>query len=265
MTPMSSIRFRRVHARFSRFLKNQTDGLRQSGLRIHLHLSRLGALGGILMLLEGCCPSIPFEKPKGITLEAITIMAAPCANHNAPTTLDLAIVYDQTLSDALHKMQAEEYFSRIEQLRYDNRDLIYIWRWEITPGEIIRNFSPPANKDKAWGAFVFARYPNAGDHRASLGSEMKAVTITLKGTEMEIAQTPLSQTPPCDQEPPQKPEAKHAKAPPLKCLTAPCPPPQLGDCLPPYPQGKVVILNQSTPENGLIERDYLRTTLPKSL
>lgn len=100
-----------------------------------------------------------------LSIDTVSIYTDPDANQNSAIAVDLVIVYDQELEKILGQMSAAKYFSSSKQLLLDNPTLLDIWHWELVPGQIVQNFSPPQEEGDAYAAYVFANYLTPGDHR----------------------------------------------------------------------------------------------------
>lgn len=109
--------------------------------------------------------SCTIEDLPELSIDTVSIYAEPDANQNSAIAVDLVLVYNQDLLKTLGKMSAAAYFSSSKQLLLDNPTLLDIWHWELVPGQVVENFSPPQDKGDAYGAYVFANYLTPGDHR----------------------------------------------------------------------------------------------------
>jgi type VI secretion system protein len=109
--------------------------------------------------------SCTIEDLPELSIDTVSIYAAPDANHNSAIAVDLVLVYNQELLKTLGKMSAGKYFASSKQLLLDNPSLLDIWHWELVPGQIVEGFKPPQDKGDAYGAYVFANYLTPGDHR----------------------------------------------------------------------------------------------------
>ncbi len=109
--------------------------------------------------------SCTIEDMPELSIDTVSIYADPDANQNSATAVDLVLVYNQELLKTMGTMSAGKYFASSKQLLLDNPSLLDVWHWELVPGQIVDNFSPPQDKGDAYGAYVFANYLTPGDHR----------------------------------------------------------------------------------------------------
>lgn len=100
-----------------------------------------------------------------LSIDTVSVYTDPDANQNSAIAVDLVIIYDQELEKTLGQMSAAKYFASSKQLLLDNPSLLDIWHWELVPGQIIQDFSPPQEQGDAFAAYVFANYLTSGDHR----------------------------------------------------------------------------------------------------
>ena len=119
-----------------------------------------------------------------LTIESVSIYTDPDANQNSATAVDLVIIHDEELVKILGQLSAEKYFGASRQLLLDNPTLLDIWHWELVPGQIVQDFSPPQEEGPAFAAFVFANYLTPGDHRLKVSPE-GIVKILLTRTDLK--------------------------------------------------------------------------------
>ncbi len=116
---------------------------------------------GIGLALAACTNEVLPE----LSIDSVSIYTDLDANQNSATAVDLVIIYDQELVKLLGQMSAAKYFSSSKQMLLDNPTLLDVWHWELVPGQIVQDFSPPQEKGNAYAAYVFANYLTPGDHR----------------------------------------------------------------------------------------------------
>jgi type VI secretion system protein len=119
-----------------------------------------------------------------LIIESFSIYTDPDANQNSATAVDLVIIYDPELVKILGQLSADKYFGASRQLLLDNPSLLDIWHWELVPGQIVQDFTPPQEEGPAFAAFVFANYLTPGDHRLRVSPE-GIVKILLTRTDMK--------------------------------------------------------------------------------
>jgi len=114
----------------------------------------------------------------------VTIDAA--ANENSPVAVDLLLVYDDKLVDALVAMPAAEWFSKKEQYVADHPKVI-VQGWEWVPGQAVEPFKVPY-RPGARNVVLFADYQSEGAHRAVVGRP-KPFRIVLGERDLSIEVT----------------------------------------------------------------------------
>lgn len=122
-------------------------------------------LKNLIIALGVCLTSCTNDFLPELSLDTVSIYTDTDANENSATAVDLVIVYDQELEKSLGKLSAAKYFSSSKQLLLDNPTLLDIWHWELVPGQIVQDFTPPQEQGDAYAAYVFANYLTPGDHR----------------------------------------------------------------------------------------------------
>lgn len=98
---------------------------------------------------------------------AVRVEADPEINQNSPVAVEMVVVYDKDLLEALLAKGARDWFRDREQIRKDHpgdKDFISM-SWEVVPGQ-----SLPVQElsfgSGARGGIVFADYFSQGAHRA---------------------------------------------------------------------------------------------------
>ncbi len=123
----------------------------------------------ILFMLSACslfkeCPTPP------IYLQEVNFSLDSDANKKSATAIDLLIVYDPALLEVLLKMEAKDYYVAAKQLKQDYPTLADILHWELTPGQVVKNYPINLRSDAPQGVVMFADYYAPGPHRVRVGS-----------------------------------------------------------------------------------------------
>ncbi len=113
-----------------------------------------------------------------IATQRITISASPRANDNSPIPLDIVVVFDTELLNALLQMPATTWFEQRDQLRRDHPAGVASESWELVPGSALRVDPLPFSVSGGVALLVFADYLSPGNHRARL-DPYTSVTIRL--------------------------------------------------------------------------------------
>ncbi len=138
-------------------------------LRLTLpYFSRFFSLAMFLML-SACslfkeCPNVP------IYLQEVNFSLDSDANSKSATAIDLLIVYDPALLEVLLKMDAKDYYVASKQLKQDYPSLADILHWELTPGQVVKDYPINLRSAAPEGAVMFADYYAPGPHRVRIGS-----------------------------------------------------------------------------------------------
>jgi type VI secretion system protein len=117
---------------------------------------------------------------------AIQIVVAGGANQDSPIPVDFVAVADQKLLPEVAKLSAKDWFDRRVQVLRDFGDKVQVVSWEWAPGA----HAGPIAIDVAsgtLGAFIFANYSNAGEHRAAVDVRIPVV-VTLGAEEFSLQQ-----------------------------------------------------------------------------
>jgi type VI secretion system protein len=129
------------------------------------------------LLLTGCQSMSVFQKKedaKTPCITAIDISLDSDANQNSAVAIDLLVVYNEELMKTLMKMKAKDYFESHMQVKRDYPDMVDIWHWELTPGQVVRDYPIQQRSDEPVGAVLFGDYLAKGDHRIRLAQQAHA-------------------------------------------------------------------------------------------
>lgn len=104
--------------------------------------------------------------PQQIKTAAVTIVSAPDLNGDQPLAVDLVYVTDADLLARLSTLPARDWFDKRRQFELDYPKGLTVKRWELAPGVKPVVETVPQGEPPVIGAFLFAAYRTAGDHRA---------------------------------------------------------------------------------------------------
>jgi type VI secretion system protein len=96
---------------------------------------------------------------------SLQVNVAENANQNNAIPVDFVMVFDKKLAAEVLKLPARDWFERRLQLQRDFPGKIVVASWEWVPGQHTGMISMDIGAGFEAGIF-FARYLNAGDHRA---------------------------------------------------------------------------------------------------
>ena len=124
---------------------------------------------------------------------AVRVAADPEINQNSPVAVEMVVVYDKDLLEALLAKTARDWFRDREQIRKDHpgeKDFISM-RWEVVPGQSLPAQGLPAEEmsfgSGARGGVVFADYFSEGAHRARFDPHLD-LKIHLQDTDFSLEQ-----------------------------------------------------------------------------
>ena len=137
---------------------------------------RFAALGmALLFLLPGCSlRQTDQNKEPPVCLKKVNISLDSDANQESALAIDLLMIYKKELLDTVMKMGARDYYLSANQLKRDYPEMVDIWHWELTPGQVIKDYPITHRDETVIGAVFFADYLTPGDHRVRFGTQMKA-------------------------------------------------------------------------------------------
>ena len=110
---------------------------------------------------------LPVVGAKQNTKFSIQVVVSDAANQNSPIPVDFVMIEDKKLLQDVAKISAKDWFDRRLQVQRDFAAKVQVLSWEWVPGE----HGGPISVDTAKGtrgAFIFANYTNAGEHRAAV-------------------------------------------------------------------------------------------------
>lgn len=142
---------------------------------------------GLCLCIGMCLPSCTNDLLPELSIDTVSIYTESDTNQNSAIAVDLVLVYDQELAKLLSQMSAAKYFDSSKQLLLDNPTLLDIWHWELVPGQIVQNFSPPQEEGDAYAGFVFANYLTPGDHRIKIAPTGVVKVLLLKNDLKNLA------------------------------------------------------------------------------
>lgn len=121
-------------------------------------------------------------QPRYDTKLYVQVRISERANQNHPIALDLLVVYDDEVLEAVTAMTGKDWFARREQVRRDHRGMLDVWSWEWVPGQVVPLQAVPLSARSGKG-FIFADYLGAGDHRYKIDPHQD---ITIRLLEKEV-------------------------------------------------------------------------------
>src|SRR6185436_15401361 len=121
----------------------------------------------MMIVLAACSAGATKVRSMFGGLLPMQVKVSPALNEDAPVAVDLVVVYDAKLLDALLKLPSAEWFAKKPQLLKDHPNALDVQSWEWTPGQQVA----PASVAYHAGAkkiVLFADYQPEGDHRLTV-------------------------------------------------------------------------------------------------
>jgi hypothetical protein len=128
------------------------------------------AKGGIedLTKLSSTIKKIPF-KYRGLV----------DMNNNKPVTLDVIVVYDNSLFSILNNLTAKQYYETRNQLYRDNKHLMSICTWDVLPGKVSPTYKLHVGLNPVC-IMIFASYNNeSSNHKLIIPAGTNEIMILL--------------------------------------------------------------------------------------
>lgn len=134
----------------------------------------LSYLSRLLMLLTlfvlPACSLFKEHPTPPVYLQEVNFSLDSDANARSATAIDLVIIYDPALLEVLLKMEAKDYYVALKQLKQDYPSLADILHWELTPGQVVKDYPIKLRSAAPEGVVMFANYYAPGPHRVRIGS-----------------------------------------------------------------------------------------------
>lgn len=107
---------------------------------------------------------------KHIILQKVAFEVDPYANRGEPFVCHIVISYYDDLNNRLKSMDAQSYFTELEELKKKYKDSLEIFSYDIIPGKNKPSKAiEPRSRSKAKGAYIFARYSSQGKYAETVG------------------------------------------------------------------------------------------------
>lgn len=154
--------------------------------------SRLATCVACVMLLgglSGCGVVTPSKLSNYLfpeqQLRLLSIMSSKDVNGGYPVALDLVVVTDQKVFDALSGLRATEWFAGKTDYARQHQKVLQVMSWEVVPKQEMMNISMPAFDSATVGILIFADYLGDRSYRAIVKGQ-KNVAVLLKQDDFEV-------------------------------------------------------------------------------
>ncbi|MBT7733164.1 MAG: hypothetical protein HN701_15755 [Rhodospirillaceae bacterium] len=152
-----------------------------------LHSQRIHYLVvGIALFAVSSCGIFP-KMIADIETDVISISAVSDANGGYPIAVDIVVLNDSALVQAVQGMSAKNWFQGKEQFILDHREASTVILREVVPGKTAPKIELERSvRVNALSVFAFANYINEGSHRLTLGN-IEQPQIVLEKTTLRLA------------------------------------------------------------------------------
>ncbi|KRB67894.1 hypothetical protein [Noviherbaspirillum sp. Root189] len=127
-------------------------------------------------------------KPVQPDWRSVAISAADDANANSALAVDLVLVKDKAVLDALLTMPASKWFTSRRDLQRTFPEAFTVYQYEMVPTQAVRLDEKHFGKERAWAAFVFANYAAPGEHRARLLLNNTGYSVQLNAQSFAVSE-----------------------------------------------------------------------------
>ena len=121
--------------------------------------------------------------------EGVVVAAASDANLNSAIGVDIVLVKELALVDALSNLDAKKWFSNRWDLNRTFPDALVIVSMELVPQQMVNLRRSEFTKGPVYGAFVFANYSEAGEHRQRLSPDKPGYYVALGPKAFSVAES----------------------------------------------------------------------------
>jgi hypothetical protein len=141
---------------------------------------------GIALFAVSSCGIFP-KMIADIETDVISISAVSDANGGYPIAVDIVVLNDSALVQAVQGMSAKNWFQGKEQFILDHREASTVILREVVPGKTAPKIELERSvRVNALSVFAFANYINEGSHRLTLGN-IEQPQIVLEKTTLRLA------------------------------------------------------------------------------
>ena len=100
-------------------------------------------------------------------------------NNEKPVTLDVIVVYDNSLFSILNNLTAKQYYETRNQLYRDNKHLMSICTWDVLPGKVSPTYNLHVGLNPVC-IIIFASYENEScNHKLIIPAGTKEIMVLL--------------------------------------------------------------------------------------
>jgi type VI secretion system protein len=139
-------------------------------------------------LLAGCSMfgGVKAVKPDWKTLHVVT---APDANNNSPLAIDVVLITERVLVDAVSALTAAQYFAARDDMCRSQPGALVVQSLELAPGQSFEIDPKPFRAKKGWAALMFVNYGTPGAHRYRLQLDSSGYLLQLNAQDALLTDT----------------------------------------------------------------------------
>lgn len=120
----------------------------------------------------------------------VTLAAAADANRNSPVAVDLVLVTDRAVLDAILALSSAQWFAIRGDLAKTHPQAFARHSWELVPGQRLTVDGEVFGHPRVIGALAFADYPTPGAHRVRIDTFRGRLAVRLDAEDLDVSSTP---------------------------------------------------------------------------
>jgi type VI secretion system protein len=144
-----------------------------------LALGGAAGLGGCSSMMVSLGGLVGLNLARSPNWRSLVIAAAPDANRNSPTAVDIVFIREKALADAMVSMPSSRWFSTRRDLLRASPQGLSVISVEVVPQQSLRLTEAAWSNHKGLTCLLFADYPSPGDHRERLLLDNSGYVIQL--------------------------------------------------------------------------------------
>ena len=158
------------------------------GFMTTISSSRYVVIGCLCALLLVACSTVSNLGQlllPDVQLQTVTLEASKDVNGGYPVALDVLLLTDQKVYDALGNLRATEWFAGKADYLRQHQNKLFLTSWELVPGQRLEGVSLTVPPQAVIGTLIFADYLGDRTYRASVVKK-RAVVIQLNRDDFEL-------------------------------------------------------------------------------
>ncbi|WP_233809718.1 hypothetical protein [Paraburkholderia sp. HP33-1] len=131
--------------------------------------------------LAACSSALP-----KVQVDTLAISVSDQANIDTPLAIDVVLVHNPQLLEALLNLPSAKWFSQRDQWRRDHPDDFTVVSYEVVPGQQIPSAPFAFGGKRGAGVVVFANYQTLGAHRVRLDTGPPKALLQLGDQDLSV-------------------------------------------------------------------------------